>query len=55
MDGSNTGGSEVAAAHFRSLDQEYDGHITTVELVTYLLVPLGVFLGILGVWMTLTS
>ena len=48
-------GSEVAAAHFRSLDQEYDGHITTVELVTYLLVPLGVFLGILGVWMTLTS
>ena len=48
-------GSEIATAHYRSLDRDRDGRITSIELVAYLLVPLGVFLGILGVWMTLAS
>ena len=38
-----------------TVDQDDDGEISFEEVMIYLLVPLGGFLGVLGVYMTLSG
>ena len=45
--------SEIAASHLQRIDKNQDGRVAPLEVLIYLLVPLGLFLGILGVVMTL--
>jgi len=42
-------------SHLSVLDQDADGYVSPAEVLIYLLVPFGAFLGILGVYMTLAS
>jgi len=43
------------AGHLAMLDKDADGAVSLVEVLIYLLVPLGAFLGLLGVYMTLAG
>lgn len=47
--------SEIAGAHFHHFDKDRDGRVSAAEMLVYLLVPLGCFLGVLGVIMSLIS